>query len=250
MLYKYCVRLMCNILFGVLIAVLLIIIVYGFSSRSESLDIKGPNPLVGLGPTEGSNASQGGETGTLSIGTTAQAASATAQGDKLPGIAQPSIKSYYDMNDGEKINFIINTYFQDTDIDDEMAKKQQTLDNNYISSLPVDGSCKDDYDSCATWASNGECVINPEYMLYHCAGSCKSCQLTPQQKWNLTVMYNKKPVNNCVYHGKNGSYPDPSVINAHTIKGKGVSFMENDWTWHYRPLSAEQYEKALSENPE
>lgn len=39
----------------------------------------------------------------------------------------------------------------------------------------------------------------------------------------------------------------PSVIIAHTIKGKGVSFMENKIEWHYRPLSKEEAEQALQE---
>ena len=41
----------------------------------------------------------------------------------------------------------------------------------------------------------------------------------------------------------------PSVIIAHTIKGKGVSFMEDTVDWHYRSLSKELYEQALSELP-
>ena len=39
----------------------------------------------------------------------------------------------------------------------------------------------------------------------------------------------------------------PSVLVAHTIKGKGVSFMENRVEWHYRNPNAEQLSQALSE---
>lgn len=39
----------------------------------------------------------------------------------------------------------------------------------------------------------------------------------------------------------------PSAIIAHTIKGKGVSFMENQLLWHYRSPNAELLEKALTE---
>ncbi|MCK5617504.1 transketolase [Candidatus Pacearchaeota archaeon] len=39
----------------------------------------------------------------------------------------------------------------------------------------------------------------------------------------------------------------PSVIIAHTIKGKGISFMENKLLWHYRVPSNEDYEKGLKE---
>jgi len=39
----------------------------------------------------------------------------------------------------------------------------------------------------------------------------------------------------------------PTCIIAHTIKGKGVSFMENTVLWHYRSPQGEEYEKALEE---
>ncbi len=39
----------------------------------------------------------------------------------------------------------------------------------------------------------------------------------------------------------------PSVIIAHTIKGKGVSFMEDTVDWHYWPPSDDQKAKAFSE---
>jgi len=39
----------------------------------------------------------------------------------------------------------------------------------------------------------------------------------------------------------------PTVILAHTIKGKGVSFMENRAEWHGRAPNREEYEKALKE---
>lgn len=39
----------------------------------------------------------------------------------------------------------------------------------------------------------------------------------------------------------------PTVLIAHTVKGKGVSFMENDCNWHGNPPNNEQLEKALAE---
>ena len=39
----------------------------------------------------------------------------------------------------------------------------------------------------------------------------------------------------------------PSVILAHTVKGKGISFMENNILWHYRTPQGEEYEAALKE---
>jgi transketolase len=39
----------------------------------------------------------------------------------------------------------------------------------------------------------------------------------------------------------------PRCVLAHTVKGKGVSFMENQVLWHYRPPSAEELASALAE---
>jgi transketolase len=39
----------------------------------------------------------------------------------------------------------------------------------------------------------------------------------------------------------------PCLLLAHTVKGKGVSFMENRVEWHYRSPSADQLSLALSE---
>ncbi|MBD2703585.1 transketolase [Spirosoma sp. BT702] len=39
----------------------------------------------------------------------------------------------------------------------------------------------------------------------------------------------------------------PSLIIAHTVKGKGVSFMENQVKWHHGVPNAEQYQQALAE---
>ena len=39
----------------------------------------------------------------------------------------------------------------------------------------------------------------------------------------------------------------PTVIIAHTVKGKGVSFMENVVEWHGRAPNAQELEQALQE---
>jgi transketolase len=39
----------------------------------------------------------------------------------------------------------------------------------------------------------------------------------------------------------------PSVLIAHTVKGKGVSFMENNLEWHYRSPDVTQLGQALTE---
>lgn len=39
----------------------------------------------------------------------------------------------------------------------------------------------------------------------------------------------------------------PTVIIAETVKGKGVSFMENDNIWHYAQIKDDDYQKAITE---
>jgi transketolase len=39
----------------------------------------------------------------------------------------------------------------------------------------------------------------------------------------------------------------PTVVIAHTTKGKGVSFMENTVLWHYRSARGEEFDRALKE---
>ncbi len=39
----------------------------------------------------------------------------------------------------------------------------------------------------------------------------------------------------------------PQAIVAHTIKGKGISFVEADWTYHGRPIAKEDLQRALDE---
>ncbi len=39
----------------------------------------------------------------------------------------------------------------------------------------------------------------------------------------------------------------PKAILAHTVKGKGVSFMENQVGWHGKAPNAEQRDQALKE---
>jgi transketolase len=39
----------------------------------------------------------------------------------------------------------------------------------------------------------------------------------------------------------------PSCVIAHTVKGKGVSFMEDKLLWHYRPPDDDELKRALTE---
>jgi transketolase len=42
-------------------------------------------------------------------------------------------------------------------------------------------------------------------------------------------------------------YEKPTVIIAHTIPGKGIDFMENDYLWHSKPFKPGEAKKALHE---
>lgn len=42
-------------------------------------------------------------------------------------------------------------------------------------------------------------------------------------------------------------FGSPSLLIAHTTKGKGISFMENRVEWHYKSPTVEQLEQALAE---
>lgn len=42
-------------------------------------------------------------------------------------------------------------------------------------------------------------------------------------------------------------FEKPTIILAHTIPGKGVDFMENDFTWHGKPPNKDEAKKALTE---
>lgn len=46
---------------------------------------------------------------------------------------------------------------------------------------------------------------------------------------------------------KEDSHGKPKVIVSHTVKGKGVSFMENQLRWHYLDPQGELYDNAVAE---
>lgn len=45
----------------------------------------------------------------------------------------------------------------------------------------------------------------------------------------------------------NIKFDKPLCVIAHTVKGKGVSYMENKEEWHHHTLTQEQYEQAVKE---
>ncbi len=67
--------------------------------------------------------------------------------------------------------------------------------------------------------------------------------------WNVLDVdgHNHDELKNAFAKAKE-SVDKPTVIIANTVKGKGISFMENDILWHYRfPHDGEEYDGALSE---
>src|SRR5438067_917179 len=49
------------------------------------------------------------------------------------------------------------------------------------------------------------------------------------------------------FEGAMAAADRPTVVIAHTMKGKGVSFMENEFPWHAKPLSDDDLARALEE---
>lgn len=47
--------------------------------------------------------------------------------------------------------------------------------------------------------------------------------------------------------GRNRSPDRPTFVVCHTVKGKGVSYMENVAIWHYRSPNPQEYQQALDE---
>ena len=57
--------------------------------------------------------------------------------------------------------------------------------------------------------------------------------------------HNTKALNELVQKGFLSE--KPRVVIAHTVKGKGISFMEDDNNWHYRVPDQQEVELALQE---
>lgn len=58
--------------------------------------------------------------------------------------------------------------------------------------------------------------------------------------------HNLRMINDAVREAR-ATHEKPTMIIAHTIPGKGVSFMENDYTWHGKPPNDEEAKTALKE---
>ena len=65
--------------------------------------------------------------------------------------------------------------------------------------------------------------------------------------WNVLEIngHDMNEIYNAIEQAKSANAP--TCIIAHTIKGKGVSFMENNAGWHGKAPAKEDYEKAIKE---
>ncbi|MGG1662403.1 transketolase [Brevibacillus sp. NRS-1366] len=75
----------------------------------------------------------------------------------------------------------------------------------------------------------------------------------PQERWNafgwnvITIDgHDMEEILSAVKQAKQNK-GTPTVIVAHTVKGKGVSFMENNYLWHSKVPTSEELQKALQE---
>ena len=66
--------------------------------------------------------------------------------------------------------------------------------------------------------------------------------------WHVikTVGHDFKSLNEA-FEEAQAIYEKPTVIIAHTVPGKGVSFMERNYKWHGKAPNKEEAEKALAE---
>ena len=72
------------------------------------------------------------------------------------------------------------------------------------------------------------------------------------QKWRSFGWHASEVDGHCIrtlYQTLTESPPrdGPKVVVAHTIKGKGISFMENNNEWHHNRLTKAQYDRAIEE---
>ncbi len=68
-------------------------------------------------------------------------------------------------------------------------------------------------------------------------------------RWNVDSIdgHNHDELNDSIKSMLNKKNSKPSVIIANTIKGKGISFMENKTEWHYKAPNEEEYNLAINE---
>jgi transketolase len=67
--------------------------------------------------------------------------------------------------------------------------------------------------------------------------------------WDVTEIngHNHDEIKNALMNAKALRNKKPKMIIAHTVKGKGVSFMQDKLAWHYKSPNAQEYALAVQE---
>ena len=87
----------------------------------------------------------------------------------------------------------------------------------------------------------------PKYILDVGAHIGEMTQIFLKNFMYLNKIYCFEPQKEIFKSLKDNSSDKPKCIIANTIKGKGVSFMENQVAWHYKSPSPEELRSALEE---
>jgi len=108
---------------------------------------------------------------------------------------------------------------------------------------------------CAPSLKVGNLVAVVDINGFQSCGACKDILPTPDLKgiwsgfgWKVLEIdgHDMAQILDAFDQAKN-SPEVPTVILARTVKGKGVSFMENNNAWHQHVLTEEQFEQAMKE---
>ena len=128
-----------------------------------------------------------------------------------------------------------------------------------VVALLSDGECNEGSVWEAAMFAAGQCLDNVmaiiDFNKWQATGrSCEVMALNPlKEKWESFGWtayeidgHNMSELVNVLSNFPDG-YGKPVAVIAHTVKGKGVSFMEDDNNWHYRIPTADEVIKAKNE---
>lgn len=79
------------------------------------------------------------------------------------------------------------------------------------------------------------------------AGLCRLSEKWAAFGWRVVVVEDGNDHKQLIDAFSSRSTDRPTVIIANTVKGKGVSYMENDLLWHYRDPQGELFTEAIME---
>lgn len=138
------------------------------------------------------------------------------------------------------------------------ALASKILEKNYkVTVLLSDGECNEG----SVWEGAmfapakklNNLIVIVDFNKWQATGrSCEITSLNPlKEKW-LSFGWNAYEIDghdikSMISTLSSLDYKKPTAIIAHTVKGKGVSFMEDDNNWHYRIPTEEEVEMAKNE---